>query len=201
MKIRSSQAGGVIAILILFITLLNGCFLRSKPPDVRSVEEQIQENYSDIQSIVRFMIERGYDDVYISDTNGTMLSDLTRVTIADEAVYTAITKLISSGEYIHFSKIGNTIRILQWRGMQDIGCGIAYSINRIELPKVQYVTELVPLNEDGWYYYVADYNSWRNGKRATLPEDFNAKHPLAWYWLTLVVDFGCKVTFPKCAQN
>ncbi len=29
------------------------------------------------------------------------------------------------------------------------------------MPEVQYATEFTPVSDDGWYYYVADYNEWR----------------------------------------
>ena len=61
------------------------------------------------------------------------------------------------------------------KGLQDIGCGIACSINALEMPEIEYMTELVPLSTEGWYYYVDDYNKWRVESGSTL-EVFEHKH-------------------------
>jgi hypothetical protein len=45
--------------------------------------------------------------------------------------------------------------------MNDVGCGVACAINDQDLPDIQYVTELLPMENEGWYYYVSDFNQWR----------------------------------------
>ena len=47
-----------------------------------------------------------------------------------------------------------------WSRGMDFRSGIAYSINEEE-PTIEYLTNLVPLSEAGWYFYEADYNEWR----------------------------------------
>ena len=90
----------------------------------------------------------------------TMQADLRELPIEDREVTAAVQRLQDS--YQNIRKNGNTIVLNQWAGLADIGCGIAYSINGTDAPKVQFMTVLVPLSEDGWYYYVDDYNEWRN---------------------------------------
>jgi hypothetical protein len=36
-----------------------------------------------------------------------------------------------------------------------------------KLPTTQYLTELQPLQTTAWYYYVADYEEWRNHRQTT----------------------------------
>lgn len=47
-----------------------------------------------------------------------------------------------------------------WNRLSDVACGIAYSIDGKEID-IEYLTESVPLSEENWYYYVADFNEWR----------------------------------------
>ena len=149
-------------IIIMAFCISFTCCDNNTPPDVDSVQEHFLNNYSDIQVIVEYMVSSPYENVYIMDANGTMQADLTWMEIADEEVMAAVNNLLKNGEYIQIIKIGNTISLLQWCGTRDIECGIAYSINRTDAPDVQFMTTVVPITEDGWYYYIADYNKWRN---------------------------------------
>ena len=147
--------------LIIIASILSGCATWDSPPTCSSVEQEFSRNYSTIMTIVNYLINSEYDDVYIVDVSGEMMADLMHVNISKDEVNDAIDQLLGSGTYKSFVKIGNTIRILQWRGTQDIGCGIAYSINLVDLPEIEYMTKLEPLAVDGWFYYVDDYNTWR----------------------------------------
>lgn len=151
--------------------ILTGC--SSKPPSVESVEEHFQNNYDDIQIVVEFMSNSGYNSIYIKGIDGMMLADLEDVPITDESVFDAVKRLLGTPltgnrQYYYVSKSSNTIEFYQWKGTAEIGCGIAYTINGTDIPDVQYATELVQLSEPGWYYYVDDYNAWRTGKRPQL---------------------------------
>lgn len=149
-------------------TILTGCF--SEPPDVASVEEHFRNNQEDIQTVVDFIINSEFSSVSISTADGTMLADLERVEIENEDVNSAIKRLLGHKpgdrrQYYSIYRSLNTIEFSQWSNSHDIGCGLAYSISGEFPPIIQYCTELVPLTEEGWYYYIDDYNSWRTGKR------------------------------------
>lgn len=154
----------LFVITILTVSLLTGCLVDNTPPNVSSVEKQFQNNYNAIQTIIEFIINTGYNNIYIQDSEGTMMADLKDLPIGDDDVLAAVQTLFKGGYYINISKIDNTITFLQWRGTKDIGCGIAYSINGVDAPEVQFMTKLVSLSEDGWFYYVSDYNTWRSGR-------------------------------------
>ncbi len=146
---------------VLSLTLLTGCVLLPTPPSTDLVDQRFNENIANIEIIISFMEHSGYEDIYINDTSGTMLADLETVEIPDEAVKNAVEHLLGKGLYRSIDKIENTVFLLQWAGSMDLGCGIAYSINNTDPPEVQYMTQLLPLSQAGWYYYVSDFNAWR----------------------------------------
>ena len=145
--------------LLLIVPLLSGCIFFNIPPSVENVQQQFNNNFDDIHTIVEYMIGTGYKDVYIDHTIGTatMQADFNRVKISDPNVVDAVERVFKT--YYHIFKSGNIITLLQWKGLRDIGCGIVYSIDGTQ-PRIQYVTELVPLADNGWYYYVDDYEKW-----------------------------------------
>ena len=154
---------GVSLVLIISVLLII-CF--SNPPNVSSIERCFESNYNDIQIVVKFMENSNYASISIKENDGTMRADLTTVTIEDKGVRDAVERLLGPyGDYHNIYKYRNTITISQWKGLTDIGCGIAYSINETDTPYVEFATVLKPLNRAGWYYYVDDYNAWRTGKR------------------------------------
>lgn len=154
--------------VVLFCVLLTRCF--PTPPNVESVETCFQNNYEDLQLVVDFMMNAGYQTIDIDTTDGTMYANLETVKISNEEVSAAVKRLlgrsfIGNREYYYIYKSMNTIKVLQWKSSQQVSCGVAFSIDESSQPRIQYCTELKPLAESGWYYYVADYNAWRVGKR------------------------------------
>ena len=150
-----------ILLLVMISHLFTGCFNYDVPPDINSVQQRFQ-NYDDsIQMIVDYMICTGYENIYISDTNGTMFADLEERPIDEEAVIMAINQLLGKDVYLRITKRGNSIWFSHWEGVRDVGCGIAYTINGVDFPEVSFATEMIPLQEKGWFYYMYDYNAWR----------------------------------------
>ena len=143
-------------IIGLIVSLLVGCNDVNSPPGVTNVQKRYQEHSEDIQVIIDFLSSSDYEDVYITSSAGTMLADLNEVSIEDSSVSKAIDNIIDAKAYQHINKNGNTISLLQWKGIRDIGCGIAYTINGIDAPEIEYATQMIPLSDDGWYYYVSD---------------------------------------------
>lgn len=154
----------LLCVVGLFVAMLVvGCPNPNTPPNVEAVSKQFTKNYRDIEIIVNFMKSTNYTDIYISDTSGTMLTDLVQVSINDECVVSALKNTLGvEGGFLKVNKYGNTIWFLTWKGLQDIGCGISYTINETDIPDIPYCTELVPLSKTGWYYFVVDYNTWRS---------------------------------------
>ena len=157
-----------LLVAFLFCLCLKSCF--PVRPSFESIETHFRNNYEDIQIIVEFISGSTYNSVFINTSDGTMLADLETLEIEDENVKKAIKRLLGGTfvrerQYYSVSMSGNTIWLLQWKSPQDVGCGVTYSINKTDImDAMDYITELVPLSEAGWYCYVDDYNAWRTGK-------------------------------------
>ena len=155
-------AFALVPIVSVFVILFVECLKFNSPPSITAVQQDFKNNYSAIRIIVEFITSEKYENVYILEANGVMRADFANVQIENNQVVDAIKQILENGNYKSICKRGNTIYLLQWKGVRDIGCGIAYSINGIDLPNIEYMTQCSPLDKDNWYYYVSDYNSWRN---------------------------------------
>lgn len=160
---KKNKAAYLCVFLLVCILLLVTLNHKSSnyPPSIESVQKQYYEHSEDIQIIIDFLLSVNYEDIFIRENDGWMLADLNSVPIDEEKVCMAIDRLLTNRAFYHIVKNGNTIYLLQWKGIRDVGCGIAYSINGINNPEIEYVTQLVPLSNDGWFYYVSDYEEWR----------------------------------------
>lgn len=154
----------LLMVLGLIVALLIGFKDFNSPPSTISVQNRYKEHSDDIQIIVDYLSSTDYEDVYITDNNGTMLAELEIILVEDSTFSNAIDCIIGNRVYQHINKNGNTISFLQWKGIRDIGCGIAYTINGIDTPEIEFATKIIPLSDEGWFYYVSDYNAWRNSQ-------------------------------------
>lgn len=178
MKRRYSILLLILFILCLFIFAIPSIFSALKrwdtkintPPSVDAVQEQFVNNLDDINAVVSFMQSSGYDGFFIQDSTELASSGSRTIQIQDNEIRFAIKRLFHNRNYLDISKIGNTVTLLQWRGVYDVGCGIIYTNNVEESINTEFVTELIPISEDGWYYYVSDYNAWRNGQRGSADQ-------------------------------
>lgn len=165
------QINKSLALLALTITILlsfSGCYtldLLNTPLSFSKVEMYFERDKEDLYLITDYLIGSGATNVYIHEDSRTALRDLEEIEIRDESVIAAIKRLREKG-YTGINKYENTIEFRLWEGIQDISCGIAYLAEEDEIA-IQYVTEKEPLPKDGWFYYVVDYNEWRNQKAAS----------------------------------
>lgn len=159
----------LVVILSAFSFLVLQLSAVNSPPGLEEVQLIFDNNREDILLIASFLIDSGYDNIYISDSSGQVKADFVDLAISDDRVCHAIDHLLTEGTFIEISKLGGTISLLQWTGPRDIGCGVLYSANVEESIDQEWLTELTPLSEAHWFSYVSDYNAWRNGKRASLP--------------------------------
>lgn len=168
MKRVCITVSSLAAIIVALLTFLIGYHNSEKPPRVSFVQQRFQANEEYLQVILDFFSSVGYEDIYINNDDGTMLADLTRMEIDNKEVLVSVKHLLND-EYMHIIKNGNTIYLLQWKSFRDIGCGIAHTINQATTPEIDFITELIPISEDGWFYYVSDYNTWRSTRGDSLP--------------------------------
>lgn len=130
------------------------------PPEFSEIEACFLRDKEDILIIADYMICSGYEDLYINEKGETAWADFADIAIEDKFVSCAV-KRLESNDYAYINKVDNTIKFCLWVGLRDVSCGVAYSINGIDEPQLQYMVELKPLSEPGWYYYVTNYNQWR----------------------------------------
>lgn len=151
----------LLTLLLGLTVLLFGCSAFNSMPTADEAQETFNENYAYIQTVVSYMVSEPYEKISVDDASGTMYADFAYRDIENSSVVEALTFLFNSAGYMHIYMSGNTIYFEQWRSVHERDCGVAYSINGIDEPDVQYMTECVPLAETGWYYCVVDYNLWR----------------------------------------
>ena len=152
-------------IIILFIVatvfLFSACSQQQTPPTFNEIELIFRNNYEDILIINNFLINSNDISIYNPTLKYAGYDD---AVINDEEVQDAIDRLMSNQILKIAYRYGNTIVYILWDNPHDMGCGVAYSINNKSEPDIAFMTELIPLNNDGWYYYVDDYNTWRMGE-------------------------------------
>lgn len=156
------------ALLIVLLFSLSGCRFVDRrwntPPSYSKVELSFERDKAELYLITDYMIESGVTDLYVYEDCSTALADLEEIEIDDETVVATLKRLKEKG-YTEINKFGNTIQFQLWSGIRDISCGIAYLAEDGEIA-IQYVTETEPLPENGWFYYVVNYNEWRSQKAA-----------------------------------
>ena len=150
----------VFLCLLLALSTCGCSGLGSEVPTVAEIQEIFVRDRELLLLIKDYFISTDDVELYIDEDCETARAGLNgSVHIDDATVVSALQQLKARG-YRFFSKDGNTICFGIWARLQDVGCGIAFSMDG-EAISVQYLTEAVPLSEDGWYYYVDDFNEWR----------------------------------------
>lgn len=85
--------------------------------------------------------------------------DIKKYKIDDKNVIAAVTRLKNEG-YVSVGGSAEESQFVLWTGISDLSCGIAYLAKGDELD-IQFVDIVLPLSEEGWYYYTTDYEKFR----------------------------------------
>ena len=158
----------VIVIISIAATIGLACIaiFALKPPDKGAMEKHFKKDRADIALVTDYFISSGHSEISISKLNykkGFLFTSANRnVKIEDEAVVNAIERLYKKRGYKTIGRDNNTIFFEKWAFLEK-NRGVAFSINGEDKPAVEFLTELMPLSEDGWYYYESDYEEYRNG--------------------------------------
>ena len=118
-------------------------------------------DYDDYTIINDFLVSSESRDIRIEDYSGKMQINGEEVSIENQAVIEALQRVMTTNGLNRVQKSGHTIDYQIWTRLSDASCGLAFSNAEGFEPTILYVTELVPLQYDGWYYYAEDYNEWR----------------------------------------
>ena len=155
------KTNGIIVFAILFGMLLQGCSSVNTPPSLTEQEKRLNENYDDIVVVLDYMFASEYHWISINGERVTVRADFEDITIEDEHVAAAVARLLK--HYHSIFKSGNIVEFFQWRGLRDIGSGVVYALdgNYSGIYEIGYITEIIPMSKDNWFYYVDDYEKWR----------------------------------------
>ena len=151
----------LVIIVAISFGLMHWAFDKLTPLDKDKAERYFNRDKEDIMLITQYFVKSGYSNILINDTNGNMSIGYTCIKINDETVKKAVNNLIDKRGYISIQRTDNTISFAMWCRLSDVSRGIAYSIDKEHEPTLEYLTELEPLEENGWYYYEDDFNEWR----------------------------------------
>ena len=140
------------------------------PPDVEKTEEYFQQDKDDLSVIADYLSKLDYSLVSIDKTclkKGIMFTGAyTRYQkIDDETVLEALKNILYNRKYKEVGKSSNTVYFRKWVFLEQ-NRGIAVPVNKETAPSLQYLIESKELSENGWYYYEANYEEYRNRRTA-----------------------------------
>ena len=151
---------------IVFVTLnsILGCknsVLAASPPTIAEMENALELHYDDFVTIANYLLGLKQETVHIGSDGSTLIAGVERYSIKETEITETVERLRKIGcNGITMNKSNHSISFDLWWSDQDKGCGLAFSMDGEE-PSVQFMTELIPLKKELWYYYVEDYNLWR----------------------------------------
>ena len=166
-----SILASITACSAIFIAILN-----SHNPMLThdSAETFLQDNKEQL-FIVRDFLESGEFEVLIRSREienakmfmGWINNERVYIPIEDEAVLEAIGQLFQNGCYLIGSS-KNSVRFLTFSARNQ-GGGVVYSFdeNAPDGSDFLHLTKIEPLSEEGWFFYVEDYNVWRRRNNAS----------------------------------
>ena len=159
----------VFFLYMLFIRfVMTGSMLLA--PNLDRMESYFQSDKDYLLTIVEYFADVGFANIsirrplfpgHVYPSNIHMLVGSYTIDIGDEDVIEAVYTLFRQG-YGEISKGGNIIVFQRWSNL-DAGRGIVYSING-NTPRedeINFLVEILPLSQEGWYFYIEDFNEWR----------------------------------------
>lgn len=153
------KGGKIIIFALILFLLFTKCDSILNPPKIQKVSQTFLENYNDIVVVREYLCDSGYVDFQIRKGNTEAWADGNKVYIQDQEVCYALKSILKHYHFI--SKSGSTITLEQWNRFNDVGCGIACSIDGSSLPEIDFLTKIEQIPNTDWYYYIDDFNEWR----------------------------------------
>ena len=153
----------IIPIALLMLIVMLGLWWGRNPPDEEDIESFMEKHGGEIHIINGYLLGLGDSDAIINNHTGAIVVDFEHRTVEDEAVREAI-RVLWRGGCTSVFKCGdyNAIEYTIWKKtIGQVSCGFVYAIDEGSAPKVQFQTKLIPLPEDGWYYFLSEYEKWR----------------------------------------
>ena len=136
-------------LLIVIAVCLNGCAV-TEPPAPEQMEDTFQKYREEIQIITDYLLTQK-QPFSIYDSNEVLPENISQAV--------KILMRQAGCRSIHYNE--SAVHFVLWTRFTDAGCGIAYtSGNSLETDLV-FLTQVQPLSEQNWFYYVEDYAQWR----------------------------------------
>lgn len=169
----SVKCAAAIILLLHILLLLSGCSGRNTPPTGQEVNAWFQNHEEDLNTVRDYLATLDFDSMDIKYSKmivgntyiigytyiGESQLNKTRLPIREDTVLLALRSLRKAGcKNIYYSR--NTLQYCIWHGTSSIDCGVAYRADG-QMPDIAYLTQCEPLEVDGWYWYVADFEEWR----------------------------------------
>ena len=165
-RLREKTAFLLCMSIFLFVFgLFSGC--AKQPPSVTQIEKQFSKFESDFIIISNYLASISAETVSIETDSEEIYIDLAYETIDNSSILDSLHRLCKAGcSSIYLNRSNNSICFVLWKTgiVGDADAGILYALDTGEsnLPTTQYLTKLQPLQPPCWYYYIADYEEWRN---------------------------------------
>lgn len=154
---------------LVFLGFIALCFLgcNTTAPSVGQIEKIFLEYESEFSTVSTYLVNIQAEWAIIETDTGKIKIDFNNQIINDSLVLESLHHLWEAGCFsIYMNRADNSVCFELWKtGMVgDADAGLLYAIETDEkkLPTTQYLTELQPLQTDSWYYYIADYEEYRN---------------------------------------
>jgi len=154
-------------------------------PNLTRTERQFQSNREDINIVINYLIDNYFDRVSIPNFNSggrvrdiedlemriVLNEDVVEIlSINDMAVSESILRLFQNS-YRTIGKRERMIFLGTW-STRDHGRGIVYFMDG-QTPREEFftfLTELYPLSEENWFFFIENFNDYRRGIRPNLTQ-------------------------------
>ena len=143
----------LLSLCLAIAMLFSGCSTIGQPPAPQRIEETFQNYREEIQMVTDYLLTQ----------NPPVAIDSSSRELPEDVVW-AVRNLMRSAGWTSIHYRGNTIYFILWTRFTDAGCGIAYSVGNTLEADLPFLTQVQPLSERDWYYYVEDYAKWRTEK-------------------------------------
>lgn len=159
-----------IAIMLLgfVLGLCSSCVTREPLPSKDDIQLYFDKNINDIACINEFVIHSDYQFIRLDNYDRKLAGefkvfiDYDYSVVLPDNVKNAVNRLGENGNVaISYSKDAMTVQYEVWYDHHDRGAGFAFVLKENMIPIIPYMFNSEPLYDDGWYYYITDYNATR----------------------------------------
>ena len=194
-KINNKYLRAILKIIILiaiifFVLYASFLYLRFgmtgtlfPAPTLRQTERFFESNREDFLIVAQYLSNTNYTSIGITDSSPSIMENASghvqfsargeteRIIVSDENVSEAIRLILNSG-YRIISRYSYGVVFTRWF-MMDNSRGIVYSIDgRIpDSDTILFLTELHPLSEENWFFFIENFSEYRRGIRPNSVEE------------------------------